>query len=358
MADAPPVVSVGVPGAAIIDLISADIDMAEVVDNHFLVPVAPDALDTNIIANAISSDLVSILVKIVPAMGDTSALAADAVDAVGAIDVAFESTFRSVEYIPVGRPHIEIISDELLNLPTIVFVIFQVDGSVTREVVVDQNPLTPNGIPRVLPSIMDVVSVDGPARVQALWSDFAQYRWQYYNYERNINDCVNDSVVAEYAGNSPGQLPARPDGYTELQWTGIRFWLVIWWLYSYPSAYGLHDALACLGQTRRNRLFISVINWAVHYGPGHFEWYYPFTWLDHKFRSPFNLVGPGDYARLRIPRNLYLLTQHRLIANCLGDRNASRDTVIAHGAELFRTGSSDPRYRVDLSVTTESYHGK
>lgn len=234
-----------------------------------------------------------------------------------------------VEIVAV-RPRIHIISDEDLNIPTIIFITFQPDGSVKRGIAVDHNPLTPNCIPRVWPSIMDVVSVDAAARVRALWKDFAQFRWQYYNYERNIHDCISDLVVARYADKTPGQFPTRPDGLTNSEWTGVRFWLVIWWLYAYPSTFILKNALACLGQNSRNRLFTSVVKWALHYGPGHFEWYCPYTWLDHKFRAPFNLIGPGDYARLRIPRNLYLLTQHRLLANSLGDRNASREAVIAH----------------------------
>lgn len=232
-------------------------------------------------------------------------------------------------------PSIEILSDVVLNIPVMILVTFNEDGSVTRDVAVDYTPITPTGIPRVLPIVTDAFFVDGPTRVMALWADFARFRWQYHNLNRNMDDCISDLVVFGYAANEPGNLPTRPSGYTDPQWTGIRFWLVIWWVYAYPSTFSVDHALHCLGQTYRNRLFVSVFTWACHYGPGHFEWYYPFTWLDFWFRTPFNHIGPGDYGRLRIPRNLFLLAQHRLLAKLLGDRNASRDDVIAHQSVLF-----------------------
>lgn len=169
---------------------------------------------------------------------------------------------------------------------------------------------------------------------------------------------MDDSIVASYAANEPGCFPARPADITDSQWTGIRWWLVVWWLYAYPSTFSFKRANTCLGQSRRNRMFVAILNWAAHYGPGHFEWYYPFTWLDHFFRAPFNLVSIGDYARMRIPRNLFVVAQHRLFANLLGDRNASRAAVVLHQNALFPPGVSDSRLRIDLVVTTESNSGK
>lgn len=98
-----------------------------------------------------------------------------------------------------------------------------------------------------------------------------------------------------------------------------------------------------------------MLRWAVHYGPGHFEWYYPFDWLDIFFRTPFNHIGLGDIRCLVIPRNLFILSQHRLYC-VLGV--ISREAAIAHQSPSIASGLNLRSNRVDLSKTVESDDGQ